>query len=129
MEPASVRKPEEGVVLARWLQSLREASSRARQRILALETLARQTTEMAEMDFSLVFNPARELFSIGFNVAENRCDASFYDLLASEARLCSYVASLRGRFHRTTGSHWDVCSSLYGVIPYWLRGVDRCSNT
>jgi cellobiose phosphorylase len=103
VEPALARKPEEEAVLAQWLQSLREASSRARQRILALEALARQATEMAVMDFSLVFDPARELFSIGFNVAESRCDASFYDLLASEARLCSYVAISQGQVPQ---DHW-----------------------
>ncbi|MCX6915694.1 MAG: cyclic beta 1-2 glucan synthetase, partial [Verrucomicrobia bacterium] len=103
VEPASARKLEEEAGLAQWLRSLREASSRARQRILALEALVRQTTEMAEMDFSLVFDPTRKLFSIGFNVAENRCDASFYDLLASEARLCSYVAISQGQVPQ---EHW-----------------------
>ena len=37
------------------------------------------------------------MFSTGFNVGECRCDNSFYDLLASEARLCSYVAIALGQ--------------------------------
>ena len=89
--------------LAQWSRSLREASGQARQRLLALETLARQSDELAEMDFSFLFDPARELFSIGFNVAESRLDASFYDLLASEARLCSYVAIALGQVPQ---DHW-----------------------
>jgi hypothetical protein len=97
LKPASPRKPEEEACLAQWLRLLREAGSRAGQRILALETLARQTAELAEMDFSFLFDPARELFSIGFNVTENRLDGSFYDLLASEARLCSYVVIAQGQ--------------------------------
>ena len=103
VEPASSRKPEEEASLAQWLRSLREASSRAGQRILALETLARQSAELAEMDFSFLFDPARELFSIGFNVTERRLDASFYDLLASEARLCSYVVIAQGQVSQ---DHW-----------------------
>jgi cellobiose phosphorylase len=94
---------EEKAFLTQWLQCLREASQRANQRILALQTLARQSAELAEMDFSFLFDPARELFSIGFNVTERRCDASFYDLLASEARLCSYVVVAQGQVSQ---DHW-----------------------
>ena len=102
-EPASSRKPEEETGLAQWLRCLREASDHARQRILALETLARQSAELAAMDFSFLFDPARDLFSIGFNVTERRADTSFYDLLASEARLCSYVAIALGQVSQ---DHW-----------------------
>src|SRR5690606_28525938 len=77
--------------LLEWSRCLGEASDRAQQRILALESLARQSDEMAAMDFTFLFDDGRELFSIGFNVTERRRDASYYDLLASEARLCSYV--------------------------------------
>jgi cellobiose phosphorylase len=103
VEPASSRKPEEEAVVAQWLHLVREGSSRASQRILALESLARQTAELAEMDFSFLFDPARELFSVGFNVTERRLDASFYDLLASEARLCSYVVIALGQVSQ---DHW-----------------------
>jgi cellobiose phosphorylase len=102
-EPASSRKPEEEASLAQWSRWVREASHRARQRILTLETMARQTAELAAMDFSFLFNPARELFSIGFNVSESRLDASFYDLLASEARLGSYVVIAQGQVSQ---EHW-----------------------
>ena len=82
---------------------LREASDHARQRLLALETLAQQSDELAAMDFTFLFDSSRDLFSIGFNVTERRCDASFYDLLASEARLCSYVAIALGQIPQ---DHW-----------------------
>ena len=89
--------------LAELLRCLREASDHARQRLLALETLAKTCGELAAMDFIFLFDPARDLFSIGFNVTERRCDASFYDLLASEARLCSYVAIALGQVPQ---DHW-----------------------
>ena len=50
----------------------------------------RAATQLARMDFTFLFDPARDLFAIGYNVAERRRDASYYDLLASEARCASY---------------------------------------
>jgi cellobiose phosphorylase len=82
---------------------LREASDHARQRLLALEDLAKQSDELAVMDFGFLFNPERDLFSTGFNVTERRFDNGFYDLLASEARLCSYVAIALGQVPQ---DHW-----------------------
>ena len=84
--------------------SLREASANARQRLLALEALAQQCDDMAAaMDFDFLFNRTRDLFCTGFNATERRCDTGFYDLLASEARLCSYVAIALGQVPQ---DHW-----------------------
>ena len=96
-------RPEEQKYLTELLRCLREASDQARQRLLALEVLAKQSDELAAMDFKFLFNPARDLFSIGFNVTEYRPDTGFYDLLASEARLCSYVAIALGQVPQ---DHW-----------------------
>jgi cellobiose phosphorylase len=101
-EPAQSRK-EEQKHLTELARCLREASDHARQRLLALETLAQQSDALAVMDFTFLFDPARDLFSIGFNITERRCDPSFYDLLAAEARLCSYVAIALGQVPQ---DHW-----------------------
>jgi len=120
-EPAPSWKAER-TWLAEWLRCLRKASGRARQRLLALETLARQSSELAAMDFTFLFDPARDLFSIGYNVTERRLDASFYDLLASEARLCSYVAIAQGQVAQ---DHWfslgrlQVASRGEPVLVSW----------
>src|SRR5665811_767243 len=45
----------------------------------------------------LLDDKSSNLFTIGFNVQEHRMDASFYDLLASEARLCTYVGIAQGK--------------------------------
>ncbi|MBA2623913.1 MAG: cyclic beta 1-2 glucan synthetase, partial [Chthoniobacterales bacterium] len=42
--------------LEEWSGCLREASARARERILTLETLARQSDELAAMDFTFLFD-------------------------------------------------------------------------
>ena len=94
---------EERKDLAELDRCLREAGDHARQRLLACETLARQCDELAAMDFTFLFDPARDLFCTGFNVAERRCDTSFYDLMASEARLCGYVAIALGQVPQ---KHW-----------------------
>jgi len=89
--------------LAEFSQLVRTAGEHARQRLSALETLARQCDELAAMDFTFLFNPTRDLFSIGFDVGERRLETGFYDLLASEARLCSYVAIALGQVPQ---DHW-----------------------
>ena len=89
--------------LAGLSRCLREAGDHARERLLELEALARQCDELAGMDFAFLFDPARDLFPTGFNVTERRRDTGFYDLLASEARLCSYVAIALGQVPQ---EHW-----------------------
>ena len=48
------------------------------------------------MDFTFLFDGTRKLFSIGYRVAEGKLDDACYDLLASEARLASFVAIAKG---------------------------------
>jgi len=79
------------------------ASQRAGHCILEMESLARECRELALMDFSFLFNQKRKLFSIGYNLDDCRQDNSCYDLLASEARLCSYVAIALEQVHQ---DHW-----------------------
>lgn len=80
-----------------------EAGDLATLRMIELEKLAKQSDDLAGMDFAFLYNPAKNLFSIGFNVADGGCDRSYYDLLASEARLCSYVAIALGQVPQ---NHW-----------------------
>jgi len=70
-------------------------------RLLAIETAARATAEA--MEFGFLLDPHRRLLSIGYLVAEGRLDESCYDLLASEARLASFVAIAKGD---VPSRHW-----------------------
>ncbi len=45
-----------------------------------------------EMDFSFLYDKERKTFVIGYNIVDDRKDNSYYDLLASESRLASFVA-------------------------------------
>ncbi|MHB8997104.1 MAG: GH36-type glycosyl hydrolase domain-containing protein [Armatimonadota bacterium] len=48
------------------------------------------------MDFSFLYDLQRHLFVIGYHVDSERTDSSYYDLLASEARIASFVAIAKG---------------------------------
>ena len=73
------------------------ASQRAQERIATIEGLALQSSEFAHIEYDFLFDKARHLLAIGYNVGERRLDSSYYDLLASEARLCSFVAIAQGQ--------------------------------
>jgi len=74
------------------------SSRRARERIALLEDLARRAGKLAnDMEYAFLYERARHLLSIGYNVSEGRRDESYYDLLASEARLSSFVAIAQGQ--------------------------------
>lgn len=69
-----------------------------------LEGLAeRFKTLFDAMDFSFLFDPDRQLLSIGHRDLDGALDSSFYDLLASEARLASFVAIAKGDI---PAKHW-----------------------
>ncbi len=69
-----------------------------------LGALAKTARTMAgEMRFGFLFDPERKLLSIGYLVAEGNLDPSCYDLLASEARLASFVAIANGDL---PARHW-----------------------
>ena len=104
----------EGAWLAELSRCVREASEGARQRMLALEKLAQQSNEMAEMDFTFLADPERNLLAVGFNVTDRRRDTSFYDLLASESRLGSYVAIAQGQVPQ---NHWFSLGRLLVPSP------------
>ena len=84
-----------------WLETLARgvtaASRRASERIAEIERLVRQCDELARMDYDFLYDPARHLLAIGYNVDERRRDPGYYDLLASEARFASFVAIAQGQ--------------------------------
>ena len=69
-----------------------------------LKTIAIRAAALSDdMDFEFLFDATRRLFSIGYRVADRSLDDSYYDLLASEARLTSFVAIAKGDVPAT---HW-----------------------
>ncbi|MGH8157688.1 MAG: GH36-type glycosyl hydrolase domain-containing protein [Rhodanobacter sp.] len=71
--------------------------AQALERIALIVRLAQLAGELALMDYRFLYDSTRDLLAIGYNVDQRRLDASYYDLLASEARLASFVAIAQGQ--------------------------------
>ena len=84
-----------------WLIKMREciltADAIATERIDLLHRLAQQCDELSNVEYDFLFDKSTNLLRIGYNVDEQRKDNSYYDLLASEARLGIFVAISQGK--------------------------------
>jgi cyclic beta-1,2-glucan synthetase len=100
--------PEESEKGRAWLETfaadLASGSAYATSYRDRLRRLGERYERMAlNMDFTLLYNPQRRLFSVGYNLEDGRPDRSHYDLLASEARIASLISIAKGDAdHR----HW-----------------------
>jgi len=101
--------PAEAPWLATVTPLVREGSLRARERLASIERLAERLNELAQMEYEFLYDKSRHLLAIGYNVGERRRDASYYDLLASEARLTTFVAIAQGRLPQEA---WFALSRL-----------------
>ena len=91
----------------KWLVELRElleaSCQRAITHISTIDKLANKCSELAEFEYDFLYDSRRRLLAIGYNASERRRDNSFYDLLASEARLASFVGISQGQLEQ---EHW-----------------------
>jgi cyclic beta-1,2-glucan synthetase len=71
------------------------------QRLAKLQATA--STMYEAMQFGFLLDPERALLAIGYRVEEGTRDPSCYDLLASEARLASFVGIAKNEL---TARHW-----------------------
>ena len=71
------------------------------ERLLAVAKSAR--TMALEMEYSFLLDDDRKLLSIGYLASEGKLDFNCYDLLASEARLASFLAIAKGD---VPARHW-----------------------
>ena len=114
---------------ARGGSSRRRDARRRRLRDELLGLAARAEDEVRGMDFRLLYDRERKLFHIGYNVTLDQVDAHHYDLLASEARLASYLAIVK---RDVPESHWYALGrpmTRVGGAPRSCRGAGRCSST
>jgi cellobiose phosphorylase len=83
---------------------------RATDRLKTLDDLALRCDELLSgMDFSFLYDPGRNLLAIGYNVSDRRRDPAYYDLLASEARLASFLLIAQGQLPQ---DHWFTLGRL-----------------
>ena len=75
----------------------------AEQRLCLIDDLLQRCRALAAMDFEFLYETNCGLLSIGYDVGERRRDPSCYDLLASEARLTSFLLIAEGQVPQ---KHW-----------------------
>ena len=91
-------------VAAKLTRALEQAAGGSNDLLSRLSRIARTCDQIVnEMDFSVLFDVERKLFTIGYNVTASRNDDSYYDMLASEARLASFVGIAKGDVPQ---QHW-----------------------
>ncbi|MEQ8768287.1 MAG: glucoamylase family protein [Planctomycetota bacterium] len=98
---ASLARDVESAQLFEGLTDLQRSETVLGRRLSSLADRAMAIVQ--EMDFRFLFDPTRKLFSIGYRVSEGTLDPSCYDLLASEARLGSFLAIAKGD---VSPRHW-----------------------
>ena len=76
-------------------------------------------------DFKVLYNNELQMFSIGFNVEENKLTDSYYDLLASEARQASFVAIAK---KDVPSKHWNSLSRTLTTLGKY-KGLISWSGT
>jgi cyclic beta-1,2-glucan synthetase len=87
--------------LWRWSDELIDMFGQSGRKAKSLARCLRALRDTAEclvtaMDFTFLFDPVKQLLSIGYRVADGYLDPNCYDLLASESRLASFVAIAKG---------------------------------
>jgi cellobiose phosphorylase len=82
---------------------VQQGSAVAARRMGLISRLGVQAHQFAQIDYGFLYNASTKLLAIGYNVTERRLDASYYDLLASEVRLASFVAIAQGQLPQ---EHW-----------------------
>ena len=91
-----------------WCDALADALARAQRNATTLLSDLAQLADRARsfvdaMDFGFLYDPDLALFHIGYNVNTGELDNSYYDLLASEARIASLLAIGK---HDVPVKHW-----------------------
>jgi len=110
-----------------WLNEVIEVIKSSEQNAAALydeyEKLIRQCEKIFdEADFKFLYNKERGLFHIGYNATFNKIDNAYYDFLASESNIISFIAILKNQAPK---KHWFylnrkfVQSGNHSVLYSW----------
>ncbi len=100
-----------------------ECQARVSELATRLSTIIAKCEKLADqMDFSILVDHNRNLLSIGFDVAAGEPAKSCYDLLASEARIATFVAVAKGDVEQDTwfrlGRQHTMCEGETTLISW-----------
>ncbi len=102
-----------GALLEESKNSLHLNANAEIKRLQLIDELVERIIKLAQMDFTFLYDNSTDLLSIGFDVGERRRDPSCYDLLASEARLASFLLIAEGQLPQ---KHWFSLGRLLTSI-------------
>ncbi len=113
-----------------WLHEIElisvQAKTKAEDFIKRYQNLIMRIEKMSlDMKFLPLYDQKKKLFSIGFNLEENKLTNSYYDLLASEARQTSYICIARGEIPAT---HWFKMGRSLTVVDRY-KGLISWTGT
>jgi len=81
--------------------SVRMALQNLRSLAAALRGIAHHAeTLVQEMEFAFLADPGRQILSIGYDVRAKKLHEACYDMIASEARIATFIAIARGEIHQ-----------------------------
>jgi hypothetical protein len=122
--------------LAAQLQgSLPAATRRLRNQAAALRAIATHAERLAQdTDFAFLADPGRRLLSIGYDVRAQKLHDACYDLIASEARIATFLAIARdqipqqswfklGRDHALAGGEFVLLSWTGTMFEYLMPAI------
>jgi cyclic beta-1,2-glucan synthetase len=97
-----------------FAQALSAAQIASESLLTDFERLNHEIKSLIEgMDFSFLFAASRKVFHIGYNMDSDRLDNSYYDLLASEARIASLLAIA---WDEVPQEHWLYLGRPMGTV-------------
>ncbi|WP_273209163.1 GH36-type glycosyl hydrolase domain-containing protein [Marinobacter subterrani] len=85
------------------------AGPAAQEQLDLIDSLMDRCQVLATMDFEFLYDAGCSLLTIGYDVSERRRDRACYDLLASEARLASFLLIAQGQVPQ---KHWFALGRL-----------------
>ncbi|MHB1403495.1 MAG: GH36-type glycosyl hydrolase domain-containing protein [Thiobacillus sp.] len=100
-----VPEPQRFSAIPTWMElaGAGAAGAGARMQLGTIDDLLDRCRALAAMDFEFLYDAGCGLLTIGYDVGERRRDPSCYDLLASEARLASFLLIAQGQVPQ---KHW-----------------------
>ena len=129
MEALYNNQTEQPAELVSWLEKTLENVENGLEHMRSFIARYEKMTEWVyqvsqQVEFAPLYEKKRQLFSIGFNLDDNRMTTSYYDLLASEARQTSYIAIARGEI---PVKHWYTLGRSLTVVDRY-KGLVSCQN-
>ena len=117
-----------------WRSAIHTGAERARGMLDEIALAVKQCVNLSDMKFDFLYCSVHKLMAIGYNASDHRLDGSFYDLLASEARLASYICVAQnqvpvehwfrlGRKLTTAGGHTGLLSWSGSMFEYLMPNL------